>query len=101
MPSPETVQQFVKVVEDGLFVEAMQRFYADDATAQENGDPPRSGLPALIAHERGTLAAFRAVRGRAVGPVFIAGDAVAINWHFEFDHPAGMTLRLDEVALQE
>ena len=30
----------------------MAAYYADDATMQENNEPPRIGLPLLIAHER-------------------------------------------------
>jgi len=52
MPSREHVEAFVKMVEAGEFVEAMEAYYADDATMQENNEPPRIGLPALIAHER-------------------------------------------------
>ena len=34
MPSREHVESFVKVVEAGDFVEAMEAYYADDATMQ-------------------------------------------------------------------
>lgn len=56
MPSRERVEAFVALVEQDKFVEAMQEFYSDDATAQENDQPPRVGLQNLIAHERAALA---------------------------------------------
>ena len=99
MPSREQVEKFVTMVEAGNFVEAMEAFYAPDATAQENGEPPRVGLPALIAHERKTLAAFKQVKARCAG-VVIEGDTVVINWQFAFHHPSGAVLRLDELACQ-
>ena len=52
MPNREKVEAFIALVEQDKFVEAMQQFYTDDATAQENGEPPRVGLENLIAHER-------------------------------------------------
>ena len=100
MPTRATVEAFIADVTTGRFVEAMEAYYRPDATAQENNDPPRVGLEAMIANERRTLAMFASVRAQAVGPALIEGDRVAINWIFEFDHPAGIRLRLDEIALQ-
>lgn len=47
MPKPQTLEAFVALVEAGRFVEAIERFHADDATMQENHRPPRVGDPAL------------------------------------------------------
>ena len=52
MPSREPIAAFVKMVEAGDYIQAMEAFYAADCTAQENNAPPRVGLPALLAHER-------------------------------------------------
>jgi hypothetical protein len=43
MPSRERVAALIEHVEQGKYVEALQEFYADDATMQENGNPPRVG----------------------------------------------------------
>lgn len=99
MPSLETVNELIAMVEAGDFVASMERFYAADATAQENLMPPREGLPALIANERGVLASFQSVRGRADGPPFVNGDQTIIHWLFEFETPH-FTLKLDELAHQ-
>ena len=99
MPSAETVNELIAMVEAGDFVASMERFYADDATAQENQAAPREGLPALIANEKGVLKTFTSVRGRADGPPLINGDKVVIHWLFEFETPL-FTLKLDELALQ-
>ena len=100
MPSRELIERFIATVERGQFVEAMEQFYAPDATAQENNEPPRVGLPALLAHERKSLATFPTARGRCLSPVLIDGDRVVIHWCFEFDHPSGAVLRLEELAWQ-
>lgn len=100
MPSNETVNAFVAMIVEGRFVEAMERFCSPDYTAQENNDAPRVGLPAQLANERKVLATFKAVRGRLADAPLIDGDRVAIHWIFEFDHPSGTRLTLDEVELQ-
>ena len=40
MPSRERVQALVAMVEEGKYVEAIREFYAEDASMQENGEPP-------------------------------------------------------------
>jgi len=52
MPSRERVEAFVAMVEQGRYVEAIQEFYAEDATMQENGEPPRGGREALAEGDR-------------------------------------------------
>src|ERR1700761_6541277 len=43
MPSQARVQDFIATIERGEFLEAIQEFYAEDMTAQENNLPPRVG----------------------------------------------------------
>ena len=100
MPSREHVESFVKVVEAGEFVEAMEAYYADDATMQENNEPPRAGLPALIAHERKTLATAGRAQARCLTPPIIDGDTVVLHWEFVFPSSAGTKVRLEELAFQ-
>lgn len=101
MPQREVVRRFVALVEAGEFVRAMEEFYADDATAQENAKPPRVGKAALIAHERGVLAAMTRMHAHPARSVAVDGDRVAIRWIFDMTDASGVTRRLDEVALQE
>ena len=100
MPSREHVERFVKVVEEGHFVEAMEEFYAADASAQENNEPPRTGLAALLDHERATLQRFKRIEARCVRPILVDGDQVVIHWQFVFHHSSGAVIRLDELARQ-
>ena len=100
MPKHETVEEFVALVEVGAFDTAMERFYADDASMQENQDPPRQGLTALIDGERRTMARSRNITARCVRPILIEGDTVAIRWHFEFQFNDGRSIVLDEIAYQ-
>jgi ketosteroid isomerase-like protein len=83
------------------FLEAIERFYADEATMQENLDPPRVGLPALLENERNVLARVPDIHVERVGWVMVDGDKSAINWVFAYTNPSGAKIELDEVAYQE
>jgi hypothetical protein len=100
MPSRERVEQFVAMVEAGKFVEAIEEFYAERASMQENLGEKREGRATLVAHEKGVLTHVKDMRGRCVRPVFVDGDRVAINWIFEFTDPTGRARKLDEIAWQ-
>jgi ketosteroid isomerase-like protein len=100
MPSTERIDGLIAQVEAGEFVEAIEAYYADDATMQENGAAPRVGRAELVANERRVLAAFEKTHARCLQPVLVSGDHVMIHWLFEFSTADGRTVRLDEVALQ-
>jgi hypothetical protein len=101
MPSRETVRAFIDVVEAGRHDEAIERFYTEDASMQENLGDTRRGRAKLVEHERNVMALFKEIRSRCVVPFFIEGDRVVINWQFEFVDMAGNTaLKMDEIAIQ-
>jgi ketosteroid isomerase-like protein len=100
MPSPDTVETFVQLVEASQTVEAMQRFYADDATMRENMDAPRTGKAALIQHEEDALATIQTLKARCVRPILISGDVVVIRWVFQIEDKQGKTMRFEELAYQ-
>jgi len=100
MPAREHIAAFVKMVEAGQYIEAMEAFYAADCTAQENNAPPRVGLPALLAHERYTLATAGRAQARCLTPPVIDGDTVVLHWEFVFPSTGGASLRLEELVLQ-
>ena len=100
MPSRERVAALIARVEAGKYVEALQEFYADDATMQENANSPRVGLSKLVEHEQGVMAAFKEIRTLPVKTWLVDGDHVIINWVFEFTRADGSRFRMDELALQ-
>jgi len=100
VPAADTLTQFVELVEGGRFLEAIERFYAADATMQENERPPRVGKEALLANERKVLGSTRKVSARCRRPLFVDGDHVVVRWLFEFERADGGVTRIDELALQ-
>jgi ketosteroid isomerase-like protein len=100
MPTQERLEAFIATCERGDFVEALEEFYAPDATMQENGLPPRVGLPALVENERRMLARAHFHVRRADSYV-AHGERVAINWVFEMTIDGLGRVRMDEIAYQE
>lgn len=101
MPSRETVEAFVAVVESNRHAEAIEQFYAEDASMQENlNTPPRQGRDTLVAHERAVLARAKTVQTECVRPVLIEGDTVVIHWIFHFEFKDGSKRRIEELAHQ-
>jgi ketosteroid isomerase-like protein len=100
MPSRERLNEFIAVVESGDHAGAIERYYTEDASMQENAATPRVGRDVLVAHERGVLARMSKVYSSAISSV-LEGDRVAIHWLFELTDKSGKMLRVDEVSLQE
>ncbi|MFN0160599.1 MAG: nuclear transport factor 2 family protein [Burkholderiales bacterium] len=100
MPAIARVEAFIAMVESGQHAEAIEDFYHPEASMQENLGPPRQGRDALVARERKMLEGVAEVRSHKVGPVFVSGDTVVINWVFDFVMRSGRSFTLDEVAWQ-
>jgi hypothetical protein len=100
MPSPDTLARFIARVESNAHVEAIQEFYTENATMQENNEPPRVGRDTLVAHEARALAMAASVTSQCVRPVFSNGNHVVIRWIFEFTGKDGSKRRIEELAYQ-
>jgi ketosteroid isomerase-like protein len=100
MPSRERLNEFIAVVESGDHAGAIERYYTEDSSMQENAAAPRVGRDALVAHELGVLARMSHVYSKAVSSV-VEGDNVAIHWIFELTDKSGKVHRIDEVSLQK
>jgi len=100
MPTRARLDEFIAVVESGDHAGAIERYYTEDSSMQENAAAPRVGRDVLVARERGILALMSQVCSKAVTSV-LEGDRVAIHWIFELTDKSGKVRRVDEVALQE
>lgn len=100
MPSRETLERFVAMVESNAHDAAIEAFYTDDATMRENQDAPRQGRDTLVARERDVLARAQQVASRCLRPVLVDGDHVVVHWWFRFDWPDGTYTEIEELALQ-
>jgi hypothetical protein len=100
MPTRDTLERFIAMVEANLHAEACEAFYTADASMQENQSAPRIGRDLAVANERRLLARAAAVTSTCLRPVLVDGDQVAIRWIFRFDWQDGTVTRMEEVAWQ-
>ena len=100
MPSRARLDEFIAVVESGDHSGAIERYYTEDATMQENALAPRVGRDALVVHEKAALARMSEVYSKCVSSV-VEGDRVAIHRNFVLTEKSGLVRRFDEIALQE
>jgi len=100
MPTATTLERFIAAVESNAHVDAIEAFYAPNASMQENQSAPRLGRDTLVANERRVLAKASKVRSECIRPVFVSGDRVVIRWVFEFEWLDGALTRIEELAYQ-
>jgi ketosteroid isomerase-like protein len=100
MPTRTRLDEFIAVVVSGDHAGAIERYYTEDASMQENTAEPRVGRDCLVAHERAVLERMAKVDSTCVSSV-VEGDRVVIHWIFEMTEKSGKKRRFDELALQE
>jgi hypothetical protein len=100
MPTRETLERFIRRVEEGAHAEACEEFYTEHSTMRENLGPRRVGRDAHVANERKIHARARRIESTCVRPVLVEGDHVVIRWRFRFEWLDGSVTRLEELAWQ-
>ncbi len=100
MPSRQTVEALAAAIEAGRYVEAIEDFYTEDASMQENGAAPRIGRALLAENEKNVMARFAQIKAERLGPALIEGDQVAGRWRFTFVTRSGAETTLEEIAWQ-
>ncbi|KIC00791.1 MULTISPECIES: nuclear transport factor 2 family protein [unclassified Flavobacterium] len=100
MPKLETVEQFISMVEANEHDKAIERFYTEDASMQENQAEPRVGRDFLVANEKNVLLRVKSLVSKCIRPVFINGDFVVIQWYFKFEWKDGTSTEIEEMTRQ-
>jgi hypothetical protein len=100
MPSAETLERFIALVEQNAHVEAVEAFYTANASMQENQSPPRIGRDAHVANERRVLSKAKSLTSTCIRPAFVADDKVVIRWVFRFEWLDGTVTHMEELAYQ-
>lgn len=100
MPKPETIEEFIAMVESNDHDKAIERFYTADASMQENQSEPRAGRDLLVANEKNTLQKVRSLVSKCIRPYFINGNQVVIQWYFRFEWKNGNVSEIEEITRQ-
>jgi hypothetical protein len=100
MPTANTLERFIARVQANAHAQAIEEFYTENASMQENQQAPRQGRSQLVAHEEKALSRVLSVQSQCVRPVLVNGDVVVIRWIFEFTLANGTRMRMEELAYQ-
>jgi hypothetical protein len=100
MPTADTLERFIALVERNEHAAACEQFYTENSSMQENQAPPRIGRDAHVTNERKVMARAKSIFSKCVRPVFVNGDRVIIRWIFRFEWPDGSVTAMEELAYQ-
>ncbi|MFN8353936.1 MAG: hypothetical protein U0Y10_05815 [Spirosomataceae bacterium] len=98
----ESVALLNQLIEAGQTLLAMERFYAENVTMQENEEPPRYGKQLCIEHEQQNLSYVKALKctllNQAINP---ETGVVFSEWEYWFTNHKDKTSGLREVSVQQ
>ena len=100
MPTRTQVAQLVRLVESNRILDAIDEFYDDNVSMQDNHNPPVVGKDANRERERAFFGGITVHGNRALS-VAIDGEQVVIHWLFEFTGADGKRHRLDQLSHQD
>ncbi len=76
----------------GQILDALAKFYAEDATFQEGNQPARKGRAAQHAHLSGFFATLKSFNGATLRAQTTGGDVGIAEWTFDMTGPTGPIL---------
>ncbi len=101
MPKRESVEAFAAQLERGDFANAIRDWYTEDASMQENQEPPRVGRAGLVEDEIVRGSRVESVEAKRLGEPIIDGDNVVTQWHFTFTPLGGeASMSFEQVSVQ-
>jgi hypothetical protein len=96
------VQDLNGLIEAGQTIEAMERFYADAVTMQENQGRLRVGKVVCLAHEKQMLEDVSSFKGVLLNQAINELNGVVFSeWQYDFLIKSGEKQRLIEVSVQQ
>ena len=98
----EQVATLTGLIQSSQTLAAMERFYADDVTMQENETPPRVGKAVCLEHERRMLAGTTDFSARLIRQAIDEPNGVVFSeWGYSFTDLSGQRFSLTEVSVQQ
>jgi hypothetical protein len=99
MPKSETIESFIALVEANKHIEAVERFYAPNATVQDNQSEIR-GKEKQIENEQNLMLKVKKMSSICIQPYFVKDDYAIIKWQFRFEFKNGTFMEIEEIACQ-
>ena len=96
------VIHLTRLIESGDPVQAMELFYHEEVTMQENQEPPRTGKQICIAQEKKHLSRVSSMSSKLINQAINPETQVVFSeWEIEFTNLEGKSFRLCEVSVQQ
>lgn len=100
MPKSETIEQFISIVESNKHAIAIEKFYTENASMQENQSNPRVGRDNLILNEKKVMSRVKSMTSTCIRPFFVNDDYVVIKWRFRFEWKDNTISEIEEITHQ-
>ncbi|HUS62868.1 MAG TPA: nuclear transport factor 2 family protein [Acidimicrobiales bacterium] len=99
MPTRDQVTQLARLVEQNRVLDAIDQFYDENVSMQDNLNPPVVGKAANRERERQFFGGIT-VHGNHPLSITVDGDDAVIHWLFEFTGGDGKRYRMDQLSHQ-
>ncbi|MFL9481928.1 hypothetical protein ACI6Q2_04060 [Chitinophagaceae bacterium LWZ2-11] len=97
----ECVRELNRLIIAGKTIEAMEVFYHNDVTMQENNDTVREGKQVCIDHEKKVLERTKEIKSKLISQAIDEVNSVVLSeWEFVFVNKENHTFIIQEVAVQ-
>jgi ketosteroid isomerase-like protein len=96
----ELDRQLNEAVLNGEILQALERFYADDVTMQENDEPPTVGKAANLIRERDFINKVEKFNGAKLLSSAVSGDTSFSEWEIDMTYKAAGRFVLSQTAVR-
>ena len=97
----QNVKKLFELATIGNTIQAMELFYADDVTMQENEEAPRIGKQFCLAHEKQLLENTKDVSIKVINQAIdFSQQVVFTEMEINFTTKKGVKLHLKEISIQ-
>jgi hypothetical protein len=98
----DDVHEMNQYIQEGRTLEAMEIYYADEVTMQENEDPPRSGKQVCLNHEKFNLSKVQELKASLLRQAIDHDHGIVFSeWEMKFITTSGICYLLTEVSVQQ
>ncbi len=95
----DRLQDLIRYIQEGRIIEAMNEFYDQNTSMQENANPPTSGLAANIEREKQFMSGVKEWKGFEVKALGVGDDVTFYESSIDFIATNGSPVHMEQVAV--
>jgi hypothetical protein len=96
----DILENFIQMVEANQHIEAIVKFYAEDAVAYDNQSSEMRSKSKMLENEKNLLSKVNKMYSSCIRPYHYTEDFVAIKWRFRFEFKNNTYIDIEEIAWQ-